>query len=246
MIQPDVKMVFPENYACPDPGCTMCILRQGDTEITLGTLMERSLELLGTLQNQELTVYAYLDFDFFERQDRLPFSAGRIYKVVHKADDSRMCVWQVTSIEDVTDLSPSDLPQVFRDWDLGRHNAGIAPYNLSDMDRKVWKLKSEMGSIKLAQLHKEENKRLLESNKGDEILLDYGPVPPMSAIVLYINDTHPTLLEETSEANFDEIIKSCVTNFEALPTEQRSVWDARETEDKARYDQEKESYGYDY
>ena len=248
MVRPNIKMVFNEN--CEHPDCIMCLLRKGDTEMTLETLMERNLEVLGALQNQEVTVYAYLNFDYFGRQDQLPFSDGRIYKVVHKADDNKNCVWCVTSIEDVTDLPPSDLPQAFRDWDLGRDAAGVAPYNLSDIDRKVWKLKKEVEWIRQVEEQDEENKRLLDSNGEDDddgvAYFDYGPKPPMSAIVLYIKDIHPTLTAEHSDAALDEILRSCLTKFEALPTEQRKVWDAREASDKARYDQEKEAHGGDY
>jgi len=128
----------------------MCTLRKGDKEMTLGTLMNRTLEADGTLHNQKLTAHAYLTFDFFHREGRLPVKSGRIYKVVHKADDSKVCMWCVESIEDVTDLPVSALPQVFKDWEIGRESAGTAPFDLSDLDRKLWVLQNEVMWISIS------------------------------------------------------------------------------------------------
>lgn len=101
-------------------------------------MKDRCLEETGTLQNQTLISYSYLNFDYFHRQDVLPFKMGRVYKVHYKVDDSKTCFWCMTSIEDVSDMPASDLPKAFRGWEIGREQANVAPFNLSESDRKKW------------------------------------------------------------------------------------------------------------
>jgi len=84
-----------------------------------------SRELLGALSGQAVTVYAYLNFDFFHKQGELPFQRGEIYRIILKVDD-RMSVWCAISIEDVSNLPASEFPQVFRDWMEGQ-TAANAP-----------------------------------------------------------------------------------------------------------------------
>lgn len=134
VLQPDVQVLL-------EPGCECfkCELMGSDSKLTLAVLKDRCLEKMGTVQNQTLTSYAYLNFDFFSKQDELPFKKGRIYKVQYKVDDRRMCFWCVTSIEDVTGtMKTSELPQVFCDWEQGRKNANVAPFDLAESERKKW------------------------------------------------------------------------------------------------------------
>lgn len=84
-----------------------------------------------TLNNVwKLTGYGYLNFDF---EEHLPFKSGRIYKYELKAEDDRMFIWVVSSIEDVTDTMPViKLPKVFRAWDTGGEAAGVPPFDVAD------------------------------------------------------------------------------------------------------------------
>ena len=173
MARPDVIIGFHEH--CPYPDCTMCLLRKGDKEMSLGTLMERALQQFGALQNQTLTSYAYLNFDWFHKEDQLPIKSARIYKVLYKCNDGKTNMWCVESIEDVTDLPPSELPQVFKDWEIGRESANVAPFYLSELDRKVWYLQNE---VKWTRNVEEDALRvalLAEEHEGEE---DFYPEEP--------------------------------------------------------------------
>jgi hypothetical protein len=122
-IPADARIRFPRD--CPYPNCSTCILRQGETEMTLGTLMNRCFKHMGTLQNQTLAGFAYLNFDFHDNQVGLPISKGNIYKVTLHADDSKECMWMLDSIENVTESVPfNELPQEFRDWKMGHETMG--------------------------------------------------------------------------------------------------------------------------
>mmetsp|Transcript_26838 Transcript_26838/g.45740 ORF Transcript_26838/g.45740 Transcript_26838/m.45740 type:complete len:185 (-) Transcript_26838:528-1082(-) len=65
---------------------------------------------------QTVTSYAFLNFDFYDRQEHLPFKRSRVYKVRHVADERKSFVWCVESIEDVTEMSQEKMPEAFRKW----------------------------------------------------------------------------------------------------------------------------------
>jgi len=136
VLRPETVMGFKEG--CPDPNCLSCQIRQGRKEMTLGGLHEGCRELLGAVYGQEVTVYAYLNFDFFHKQRELPFQRGDIYRLIVKVDDSRMNVWCVTSIENVSDLPASEFPQVFRDWTEGQSTADAPPFVRPEWERREW------------------------------------------------------------------------------------------------------------
>lgn len=87
------------------------------------SLRDDFIEHAGTLHGQTVTSYAFLNFDFYDRQEDLPFKRARVYKVTHAADENMSFVWCVTKIEDVTHLPYDELPEVFRKWQNGSHVA---------------------------------------------------------------------------------------------------------------------------
>ena len=232
----------------------MCLLRKGDKEMTLGTLMERTVQHFGTLQNQTITAYAYLNFDFFRKEDELPVKSARIYKVVHKCNDSRDNVWCVESIQDVTDLPPSELPQVFKDWEIGRESANVAPFDLSDLDRRVWYLQNE---VKWTRNVEEDERRvalLAEEHAGEEDFYpeehaNYcGPHPGKSSLFFFARDSCPAIMTTPADGYSDapelkELLRQCITKFETLSAKERQVWDDKAAEDMQRYKLEKEEFG---
>ena len=135
MLHPDTILGFGD---CTDPSCLRCEIRQGRKEMSLGELWEGSRQLLGALSGQVVTVYAYLNFDYFHKQGELPFQRGEIYRIILKVDDSKMNVWCATSIENISDLPVSEFPQVFRDWTEGQKAAGAPPFDLPELQRRQW------------------------------------------------------------------------------------------------------------
>jgi len=129
MLRPDTIIGMGE---CPDPSCLRCEIRQGRKEMSLGELWEGSRQVLGAVSGQVVTVYAYLNFDYFHKQGELPFQRGEIYRIILKLDDSKMNVWCATSIENVSDLPGSEFPQVFRDWTEGQKAAAAPPFDLPE------------------------------------------------------------------------------------------------------------------
>lgn len=255
MIRPDVEVGFHEH--CPNPDCTMCLLRKGDNQMTLGTLMERAQEHFGTLHNHTITAYAYLNFDSYGKEDRLPVKRACIYKVVHKCNDNMMNIWCVESIQDVTDLPPSELPQVFKDWELGRESADVAPFELSDLDRKVWYLQQDLKWIRNMEEDERRVAQLAEEHKDEEDFYPEehahycGPHPKKSALFLFARDSCPEIMTTPPEGYADApelkgLLRQCITNFEALSNKERQVWDEQAAQDLQRYQREKEEFGGDY
>ena len=73
----------------------------------------------GTLHGQIVISYAYLNFDFNHRQEELPVKKARVYRVTHVADETKVCYWIVTKIEDVTDGIVNGevmVPEDFKKW----------------------------------------------------------------------------------------------------------------------------------
>jgi len=83
------------------------------------SLRDDFLERFGTLHGQTVTSYSFLNPDFYDRQEGLPFKRARVYKVTHTADENMSFFWCVTKVEDVTDLAQEELPEVFRKWQDG-------------------------------------------------------------------------------------------------------------------------------
>ena len=240
---------------CPYPDCTMCILRKGDKEISLGTLMDRVLEHFGTLQNQQLTGFSYLNFDFFDKEDSLPVKSGRIYKTVYKCKDSSKNMWTVESMQDVTDLPTSELPQVFKDWEIGRQSADVAPFDLSDLDRKVWYLQNEVEWTREVLEDELRVAKLAEEHAGDEEF-DFdehrdtcGPYSAKSAVFFFARDSCPAIMTTPKNGDADDspelkdLLRQCITKFEALSAEEHQVWEDRAAEDVRRYQREMEASG---
>ena len=76
-------------------------------------------KLLKCTQGQIVISYAYLNFDFNHRQEELPVKKARVYRVTHVADETKICYWIVTKIEDVTDGIVNGevmVPEVFKTW----------------------------------------------------------------------------------------------------------------------------------
>ena len=259
-LRPDTIMRFGD---CPYPDCTMCLLRRGAPELSLETLMQRSLEEFGTLQNQRITVHAYLNFDFYHRQRELPFQAARIYKVIHKCDDSKNSVWCVESIQDVTDLPTSELPQVFKDWEIGRANSDIAPYDLSDLDRKIWYLYKDVKWTRA--IHEDEQKvaKLAKEHEDDpdfyaEEHRSYSGNPAKSALLLFALHSFPAIMTTPTVFTFKidddsmppeelkQLLRQCVSSFEALSDKDKAQWKEKETQDLERANREREEEGGDY
>mmetsp|Transcript_4539 Transcript_4539/g.8129 ORF Transcript_4539/g.8129 Transcript_4539/m.8129 type:complete len:212 (-) Transcript_4539:103-738(-) len=85
------------------------------------SLRDDVLSRFGTLHGQQVTSYAFLNFDFYDRQEELPFKRGRVYEVTHVADETKSFFWCLSSIEDVTDDLPcsEEYPEAFRKWSDG-------------------------------------------------------------------------------------------------------------------------------
>jgi hypothetical protein len=248
----DVIMGFHED--CPFPDCTMCLLRNGDKEMSLGTMMERTLEQFGTLQNKTMTAYAYLNFDWFHKDDKLPVKSARVYKVVYRCNDDQTNMWCVASIQDVTDLPPSELPQAFKDWEIGRENANVAPFDLSDVDRKVWYVQNEGEWTRNVEEDAHRVARLAEEHADDddfepEEYANYsGPHPGKSALFLFARASCPAIMTTPADGYADvpelkELLRQSITKFETLVATERQVWDGKAAEDMQRYKQENEESG---
>lgn len=176
-LSPHTLMRFDD--PCLIPNCFKCKMRGKDKEITLGTFLDRSHKHLGTITGQEITAYAYLHFQDFYKQDRLPFTGERIYKVILKADDSMQFMWCVKTIQDVTDVLPiKDLPQIFRDWEIGRQAARVAPFNLTDSEKAQWRLERE-----LEWAEKDKQQRKEEKRRGSVILVEVEDAAGRSALI---------------------------------------------------------------
>lgn len=89
-------------------------------------LRDDFIEHFGTLHGQTATSYSFLNLDFYDRQEDLPFKRARVYKVTHTADENMSFFWCVTKIEDVTDLPFEQLPEVFRKWQDGSRVARVS------------------------------------------------------------------------------------------------------------------------
>ncbi len=88
-----------------------------------GEIYVKSKEHYGSVHGHEITVYGYLNFDFFDRQEWLPLKEKKVYKLGMKFDDMMESMWNLDSIEDVTsaasDFASSEYPQPFKDWEVG-------------------------------------------------------------------------------------------------------------------------------
>lgn len=82
-------------------------------------LRDQYIEHFGTLHGQVATSYSILNFDFYDKQEQLPFKRARVYKVVHVADENMSFFWVVKKIEDVTNLPYNEMPEVFKKWQEG-------------------------------------------------------------------------------------------------------------------------------
>ena len=60
--------------------------------------------------------YSILNFDFYDKQEDLPFKRDKLYKLTYKADENMSYFWCVAKIEDVTTLPDDKVPEVFRKW----------------------------------------------------------------------------------------------------------------------------------
>jgi len=83
------------------------------------TLRDDSIEHFGTLHGQTVTSYSFLNLDFYDRQEDLPFKRSRVYKITHMANENMSFVWCVNKIEDVTHMSYDELPEIFQKWQDG-------------------------------------------------------------------------------------------------------------------------------
>lgn len=64
-LSPDTMMPFDPDCRLPQNHCFRCRLRkEGETEATFGTMMNRFHELEGTIHGQEITVFAYVSYIF--------------------------------------------------------------------------------------------------------------------------------------------------------------------------------------
>jgi hypothetical protein len=64
----------------------------------------------------------------------------------------------------------------------------------------------------------------------------------MSAYFLYSNAMRSTVKEENPEASFGDIARLISEQFKALTPKERTTWDKKAEQDKARYQQEMEEY----
>lgn len=217
-------------------------------------MMERTLEQFGTLQNKTMTAYAYLNFDWFHKDDKLPVKSARVYKVVYRCNDDQTNMWCVASIQDVTDLPPSELPQAFKDWEIGRENANLAPFDLSDVDRKVWYVQNEGEWTRNVEEDAHRVARLAEEHADDddfepEEYANYsGPHPGKSALFLFARASCPAIMTTPADGYADvpelkELLRQSITKFETLVATERQVWDGKAAEDMQRYKQENEESG---
>jgi len=69
-----------------------------------------------------------------------------------------------------------------------------------------------------------------------------APKRSMSAFFHFSNANRNRIKAHNPEAKFGDIAKIISTHFKALPTEERAYWDNKAAEDKARYQQQLQSY----
>jgi len=128
-----------------EPSCWGCMITGGkkSTILTLPVLKDRCKATMGALHNQKITMYAYLKF-YGDPVATLPYTVGRIYKICFKLDDSKVIPWCVISLHDVTDSTAiKDLPQVFKDWEQGREQGMVAPFDLPAKEREKYALDTQ-------------------------------------------------------------------------------------------------------
>ncbi|KAL3939069.1 MAG: hypothetical protein SGARI_001504, partial [Bacillariaceae sp.] len=201
--RPETKITFPPGRQCPAPDCIMCKLRPG---------------LFGALQGQKITSFAYLNGDFAHRAGGTAFDKdGGIYKIVYKLDDSKEYIWIVEAIYDCTDCPTAELPQPFKDWELGQQNGGVAPFHWPELDRKIWKVFQETKMQRELTEDLEKYEKAMETAQSEEeedeaegMRVFGGPVPPKSPLLLFAFEQYPAVLEATmlqEKKNQDDAMK---------------------------------------
>ena len=157
-IRPDTEIPYGCN--CDDPNCTTAKIAGGTPgfhPIALGTLRERVQDLYGTLHGQQVTGFAFLDADFFHVQEHMPIKSGRIYRLVLEANDSMKYAWTVHSIEDASGWPAERMPKIFREWE-GLSGGIVAPFDLTDAERKEWLVQHEADIAKAREEEEAERK----------------------------------------------------------------------------------------
>lgn len=108
---------------CYDKNCNNCIPFEELNPCQKNAFRNCILTQLGTLNSQVVVSLAILHFDYYdERQENLPFEEDRVYKVTHVANESMHHTWEVTKIEDVTEMYKNEndeAAKLFLDWEGG-------------------------------------------------------------------------------------------------------------------------------
>lgn len=107
---------------CYDEKCNNCTPFEELCPCHKEAFRNRILTELGTLNSQVLVSLAILHFDNYYRQENLPFKEDRVYKVTYVANEGRQFTWEVTKIEDVTEVYKSENEEaanLFLDWEGG-------------------------------------------------------------------------------------------------------------------------------
>lgn len=149
---------------CPkcenEPACWNCKILGGpennDKEWTVSELKNRCKAVMGALHGQEITAFSYLKFygDPYQLEGVAPYAIGRIYKICLKLDDGKVRSWRITSVEDVTDSVPiENLPSSFKNWDAGREQGMVAPFDQSPLERKKHALEIQEFILSLKQMY---------------------------------------------------------------------------------------------
>ena len=109
-----------------------------DETLPLSTAKARVQEVLGAVHGQRLVAYGYLHYDFFYKEDSLPFASGRIYELNLELDERKHFAWQVLGVSDVTDRAASTLPSCFKQWDQGRELGRVPSFNKWECEHEMW------------------------------------------------------------------------------------------------------------
>ena len=131
LLQPFEKVNFVFPVTCINPTCYTNRAAIDNPANYLGIMFQRSLLLHGSLHNQIIVSYNYLNPDSTPKDLAIStFQAGRVYKITLLAQDTiPVFFWKVVSIDDVTTSeSFEQLPQAFRDFAYGIKSSGdISP-----------------------------------------------------------------------------------------------------------------------
>jgi hypothetical protein len=92
------------------------ISRQNFDPIMAKKMLSGIIGKYGTVHGQRITVYAVLGPDFWA-ENGLPVKQDRVYSVVLKAEEHRICYWSVERVIDISDsFDPTKIPAVFCKW----------------------------------------------------------------------------------------------------------------------------------